>query len=287
MNTTVAKRIECVYLPASNPCASADWYVRNLGLTLLRPVNPDSAQAQLQFPNKQTIFLIQTQHRQHANFVQTEGWEQCPLTIEVENLEEVYSAMSSGGVKVGPIEDNKGCGKSFYAYDPDGTKIDVWGGWPVRDSQPHTETRPAVQDRKDEMEASMEKCGGKPLAPGARPAVVMWDLNARNSETIQRFYGGLFDWEVSEPSSDRVKLAMVACGEGGINGVIGQAPTADEEGARPSGLIVYVKVDDVASYLARAEQLGGKRIWGPTEVAPGLILAHFEDPEGHRIGLST
>jgi hypothetical protein len=150
MNTTVAKRIECVYLPASNPCASADWYVRNLGLTLLRSVDPDSAQAQLQFQNEQTIFLIRTQHRRHANFVQIEGWEQCPLTIEVENLEEVYSVMSSDGVKVEPIEDNKGCGRNFYAYDQDGTIIDVWGGWPTRDTQQHTETLPALQDRKDE-----------------------------------------------------------------------------------------------------------------------------------------
>ncbi len=92
---------------------------------------------------------------------------------------------------------------------------------------------------------------------------------------------------VSEPSSDQVKLAMVGCGEGGINGVIGQAPQEDEEGVRHAGLIVYVKVDDVASYLAKAEQLGGKRIWGPEKVAPGMIIAHFEDPEGHRIGLST
>jgi uncharacterized protein len=137
------------------------------------------------------------------------------------------------------------------------------------------------------METNMEKCGGKRLPTGARPAVVMWDLNARSAEEMQRFYGELFDWEVSEPSSDRFRLATVACGEGGINGVIGQAPGEDEEGTRHSGLIVYVKVDDVASYLAKAEQLGGKRIWGPEEVAPGMVIAQFEDPEGHRIGLST
>jgi predicted enzyme related to lactoylglutathione lyase len=135
----------------------------------------------------------------------------------------------------------------------------------------------------------MEKCGGTPLPKGARPAVVMWDLNAQGAESIRRFYGELFAWEVSDPSSDRVKLAMITCGDGGIHGVIGQAPREDEEdfGKRHSGLIVYIKVDDVASYLARAVQLGGKRIWGPAEVAPGMILAHFEDPEGHRIGLST
>src|SRR5437764_13589770 len=106
--------------------------------------------------------------------------------------------------------------------------------------------------------ADMEKCGGKPLAPGARPAVVMWDLNAQNAATLRHFYGELFEWEVSEPSSDRVKLAMVTCGDDGIHGVIGQAPRQDEEdfGQRHSGLIVYIKVDDVASYLAKAERLG-------------------------------
>jgi len=107
--------------------------VQHLGLTLLRPVQPDFAQAQLQFPNAQTIFLIRTEHRQPANFVQSDGAEQCPLTIEVENLEEMHRAMSDAGVPVGPIQDNQGCGQDFYAYDPDGTKIDVWGGWPLRD----------------------------------------------------------------------------------------------------------------------------------------------------------
>ena len=116
----------------------------------------------------------------------------------------------------------------------------------------------------------MEKCGGQPLGAGARPAVVMWDLNARDAPSIRRFYAELFHWEASEPSSDRVKLAMVTCGEGGIHGVIGQAPREDEAdfGQRHSGLIVYIKVDDVASYLAKAERLGGKRIWGPRRSLP-------------------
>src|SRR5712692_10672322 len=31
MNQIVARRIECVYLPASRPSLSAEWYVRHLG----------------------------------------------------------------------------------------------------------------------------------------------------------------------------------------------------------------------------------------------------------------
>jgi hypothetical protein len=136
MTRIVAKRIQCVYLPASSPYLSAEWYGMNLGLTLLRPVDPDSGQAQLQFQNEQTIFLIRTPPGKNANYTQCEGFEQCPITIEVENLEDAHRAMSAAGVRVDPIEDNQGCGKNFYAYDPDGTKIDIWGGWPARAGEP-------------------------------------------------------------------------------------------------------------------------------------------------------
>ena len=133
------------------------------------------------------------------------------------------------------------------------------------------------------------QCGGERLEASARPAVVMWDLNARDAGVARGFYGDLFGWEIGEPSRDRVRLSTVGCGEGGINGVIGQAPHEGDEdqGVRHTGLIFYVKVDDVQAYLDRVERLGGRAVWGPTEVAPGLTIAQFEDPEGTRLGLST
>src|SRR5690242_4859961 len=132
---------------------------------------------------------------------------------------------------------------------------------------------------------SVNQCGGTPLAPDAQPAVVMWDLNAQDAEGARRFYADLFDWKVGPPSHDQVHLSMVACGEDGIQGVIGQAPHAGEEGTRHSGLIFYVKVHNVQASLERVVRLGGRVIWGPKEVAPGFTLAHFEDPQGIRLGL--
>jgi hypothetical protein len=38
--------------------------------------------------------------------------------------------MKNNGAKVSEIEDSGGCGLNFYAYDPDGNKLDIWGGWP-------------------------------------------------------------------------------------------------------------------------------------------------------------
>jgi uncharacterized protein len=40
----------------------------------------------------------------------------------------------------------------------------------------------------------------------------------------------------------------------------------------------------VEAALARAEQLGGTRLMGPSEVQPGIGL-HFSDPEGHMVGV--
>ena len=47
----------------------------------------------------------------------------------------------------------------------------------------------------------------------------------------------------------------------------------------------YVEVPDVEAALAKAESLGGTRIFGPSEVMEGLELGQFSDPEGHVIGL--
>lgn len=140
-------------------------------------------------------------------------------------------------------------------------------------------------------QATSMQCGGAPLPEGSRPAVVMWDLNAQDAACSRAFYGQLFGWEIGQPSSDRVQLATVACGEGGIGGVIGQAPSGDDPsdpvGGRHTGLILYVKVHDIAACLDAVERLGGKRVWGPHEVAPGLVIAQFEDPDGQRFGLTT
>jgi predicted enzyme related to lactoylglutathione lyase len=133
------------------------------------------------------------------------------------------------------------------------------------------------------------QCGPDPLPEGMAPAVVMWDLNARDAAAARAFYGNVFGWPISEPGAPPVELAVVESGEGGITGVIGQAPRPgdEDEGVRHSGLIMYIKVRDVAAALQAVESNGGHTIWGPTEVAPNFWLAQFEDPEGNRMGLST
>jgi uncharacterized protein len=133
------------------------------------------------------------------------------------------------------------------------------------------------------------KCGSDSLPEGMAPAIVMWDLNARDASAARSFYHAVFGWRISEPGGPPVELATVESGEGGISGVIGQAPRPgdDDESIRHTGLIMYIKVRDVAAALESIEANGGRTIWGPTEVAPGFWLAQFEDLEGTRLGLST
>ncbi len=133
-------------------------------------------------------------------------------------------------------------------------------------------------------------CGPSSILPGAGvPAVVMWDINSPDIARARAFYSGVFAWAISEPGAAPVRLATVESGPGGISGVMGQAPseTDHDAGLRHRGLIVYIKVRDVAETLAAIGSSGGRTIWGPTEVAPGFWLAQFEDPDGVRLGLST
>lgn len=133
------------------------------------------------------------------------------------------------------------------------------------------------------------QCGPDPLPEDQLPAVVMFDINGKDVERTRTFYSNVFGWTISTPGDAPVRLATVEAGTGGIDGVIGQAPSLSDPDAseRHTGLTVYVKVHDVAASLASAIENGATGIWGPTEVAPGFWLAQFEDPDGVRIGLST
>lgn len=103
------------------------------------------------------------------------------------------------------------------------------------------------------------------------------------------FFAMSFGWTISEPGDPPVKLATVEGNPRGINGVIGQAParTDADYGIRHQGLIVYIKVHDVAATLEKIEAAGGKRSMEPFEVGPGFVIAQFEDPEGNRFGITT
>jgi predicted enzyme related to lactoylglutathione lyase len=69
---------------------------------------------------------------------------------------------------------------------------------------------------------------------------------------------------------------------GGTGGIAGHITALGHE---PHNFVtVYVEVDDIPAYLAKAEQLGGKKIVGPIEIPTGSF-AWMADVEGTVIGL--
>jgi predicted enzyme related to lactoylglutathione lyase len=102
--------------------------------------------------------------------------------------------------------------------------------------------------------------------------VVHFEIGCRDSAKTQEFYSKLFDWQIRQ--------AMIETGgKGGINGHITAL------GHEPHNYVtVYVQVDDIEAYLAKAQGLGGKKLVGPVEIPTGSF-AWMADPEGTMIGL--
>jgi uncharacterized protein len=108
----------------------------------------------------------------------------------------------------------------------------------------------------------------------------MWfEVAGKDREAMKGFYSQLFEWKLSD--MDGMPYSTIDTGGEGIPGGIGEAPEGD-----PGHVTFYVQVDDIEASLAKAEQLGGKKLMGPMDIPNGQI-ALFADPEGHRIGLMT
>ncbi len=116
--------------------------------------------------------------------------------------------------------------------------------------------------------------------------VVHFEVSGEDPQKLRGYYSQLFGWEFDTDSP--VAPAVSETGnygfmtsETGIPGGIGGGP------GFPSHAIFYVGVDDVATALRSAEQLGGSTVMGPAKNPNGLmVVAHFRDPDGNLVGLA-
>ncbi|HEY0346315.1 MAG TPA: VOC family protein [Solirubrobacteraceae bacterium] len=114
--------------------------------------------------------------------------------------------------------------------------------------------------------------------------VFHFEIIGKDGAKLQSYYSELFGWDID--ADNPMKYGIVQR-EGNVsdNGVgIGGGVAGGPEGY-DGHVTVYVGVPDVEAALAKAEELGGTRLFGPDEVMPGLIIGQFKDPEGHVIGL--
>lgn len=129
--------------------------------------------------------------------------------------------------------------------------------------------------------------------------VVHFEIEGLDSTKLRSFYHDLFGWDA--PAGSPMDYAIVSREEntnkegigigGGITSVPEQPSTTWKGKTRAEGykghVTFYIQVPDVEEALIKAEALGGKRMQGPDEVAGGIMMGKFMDPEGHLIGLTT
>jgi uncharacterized protein len=123
----------------------------------------------------------------------------------------------------------------------------------------------------------------KPMPGGVLPSTgdgepVDWfEVIGPDAGRTRSFYRELFGWNVD----DSPGYAMVDTGAGrGAAGGLGGVSEHDDTWAT-----VYARVDDVESYLSKAEELGGRRVYGPRDVGESTTTGAFRDPVGNVFGL--
>lgn len=114
--------------------------------------------------------------------------------------------------------------------------------------------------------------------------VVHFEIVGKDGEKLRSYYSELFDWEIDANNPMNYgtvdREANLTSDGIGIGGGVGQAPDGSA-----GHVTFYVAVPDVETALAKAESLGGTRQMGPAQVAEGVEIGLFADPEGHTIGL--
>jgi len=112
--------------------------------------------------------------------------------------------------------------------------------------------------------------------------VAWFEVISDDAERAKRFYADMFGWEVtSNPATGDYGIVDTGNGEDALGGGIG-APSGPGE----TGVKIYMRVDDLEAYLAKAEALGGKRLVEPMAL-PGDFgtIAVLADPDGNPVGL--
>lgn len=102
--------------------------------------------------------------------------------------------------------------------------------------------------------------------------VVHFEIGGTDIGKSAEFYASLFGWKVANGPIRSIEGAGLT---GHLNAL----------GHEPSNYtVVYVGVDDIQSYIAKALQLGAKTLVGPIAIPTGQF-AWLSDPTGTTIGL--
>jgi predicted enzyme related to lactoylglutathione lyase len=177
--------------------------------------------------------------------------------VEAEDLQAVLDkAESLGGKTVMPVTDFGGAVIIAMFNDPDGLLVGI-----VKAADPAQDQPPG------------------PSAGTGEP-VDWFEVQGSDAGRTQRFYTELFGWTIGgEDAGSTPSYGIADTGAGrGIQGGLGA-------GSHGQWATIYAQVPDVEQALAKAESLGGTRIYGPEGPEGQLKAGAFRDPAGNVFGV--
>jgi uncharacterized protein len=172
--------------------------------------------------------------------------------VSVDSADEIVErAKQLGGTVHAPAFDVMEAGRMAVLQDPQGAYLMVW--------QPR------------------QHFGAKLVnTPGA----LVWnELASPDLEASTAFYSDLFGWEIAPFAGSPAQYLSIK-NKGASNGGIREAMPP----GTPPHWLVYFAVDDIDAALAKAEELGGKRIDGPIDIQMAKI-GIVQDPQGAFLAL--
>ena len=112
--------------------------------------------------------------------------------------------------------------------------------------------------------------------------VTSWiDIERRDVEAAQAFYGGLFGWTFTDATPPGASARYVVAKLHGLDAAgIGEAAAAAGPAVGPSAWNTYVAVTDADAAAARIEAAGGHVLVGPSDVGEAGRSTICADPSG-------
>ncbi len=107
-------------------------------------------------------------------------------------------------------------------------------------------------------------------------SIVHFEVPADDVERAKKFYEQLFGWEFQAPQEG---YHIIGTGEGGIGGGMMKRAVPEHQ------ITIYIGVESVDEYLAKAQSLGATVIMPKTAVPTMGYFAQFLDSEGNGLAI--
>ncbi len=118
------------------------------------------------------------------------------------------------------------------------------------------------------------------------PGKFSWnELMTTDVDGAKAFYGALFGWEFIEHEAAAMPYSMAKKGDAMVAGIMPKPDTVPA--FIPPHWGGYVTVENVDQSSAKAEELGGKVLFPPTDIPEVGRFSVIQDPQGAVVSIIT